>query len=259
MSLARNQQRGTSNHYNLPVIEARGLRKAFFDRKRGEVRAVDGVSFRVNPGEIVALLGPNGAGKTTTMRLLAGLLSPDGGDCSLAGKPPAHAKELLGFLPADSGLYHRLTPREVLRIFGRLSGLTREELDRRVGYLSERLGMAGFMDTRIGKLSTGMRQRVSVARCLVHDPQVLIMDEPTKGLDVESARAVEDFVLEMKGEARAILVSTHIMEEAEFLADRVVVISAGRVAAEGTIPELKRMTGKEKLREIYLALVGGGK
>ena len=220
---------------------------------------MDGVSFRVNPGEIVALLGPNGAGKTTTMRLLAGLLSPDGGDCSLAGKPPAHAKELLGFLPADSGLYHRLTPREVLRIFGRLSGLPSEELGRRVGYLSERLGMAGFMDTRIGKLSTGMRQRVSVARCLVHDPQVLIMDEPTKGLDVESARAVEDFILEMKGEARAILVSTHIMEEAEFLADRVVVISAGRVAAEGTIPELKRMTGKEKLREIYLALVGGGK
>ena len=243
----------------MPVIEARGLCKAFFDRKRGEVRAVDGVSFRVNPGEIVALLGPNGAGKTTTMRLLAGLLSPDGGDCSLAGKPPAHAKELLGFLPADSGLYHRLTPREVLRIFGRLSGLPGEELGRRVGYLSERLGMAGFMDTRIGKLSTGMRQRVAVARCLVHDPQVLIMDEPTKGLDVESSRAVEDFILEMKRQSRAILVSTHIMEEAEFLADRVVVISAGRVAAEGTIPELKRMTGKEKLREIYLALVGGGK
>lgn len=243
----------------MAVIEARGLRKAFFDKKRGEVRAVDGVSFRVNPGEVVVLLGPNGAGKTTTMRLLAGLLAPDEGDCSLGNRPPSQAKELLGFLPADSGLYHRLTPREVLRIFGRLSGLPREELGRRVDYLSERLGMAGFMDTRIGKLSTGMRQRVAVARCLVHDPKVLIMDEPTKGLDVESARVVEDFILEMRDGGRAILVSTHIMEEAEFLADRVVVISAGRVAAEGTIPELKRMTGKEKLREIYLALVGGGK
>ena len=244
-------------HYNFRVIEARGLSKVFKDRHRGELRAVDGVSFVVSPGEIVALLGPNGAGKTTTMRMLAGLLAPDDGECSLAGRPPERARELLGFLPADSGLYHRLTPREVLRIFGRLSGLAEQELGRRIDYLSERVGMAGFMDTRIAKLSTGMRQRVAVARCLVHDPPILIMDEPTKGLDVESARAVEDFILEMRENGKAILVSTHIMEEAEFLADRVVVITRGRISAEGTIPELKRMTGKEKLREIYLALVGG--
>ncbi len=247
------------NHYNLPVIEARELTKIFRDKKRGELRAVDGVSFRVDPGEIVALLGPNGAGKTTTMRLLAGLMSPDQGDCSLGGKPPSQAKDMLGFLPADSGLYHRLTPREVLRIFGSLSGLSRDDLIHRVDYLTERLGMSGFMDTRIAKLSTGMRQRVAVARCLIHDPRVLIMDEPTKGLDVESSRTVEDIILEMKNDARAILVSTHIMEEAEFLADRVVVIAGGRIVAEGTIADLKRRTGKEKLREIYLALVGGGK
>lgn len=243
----------------MQVIEARGLLKVFRDKKRGELRAVNGVSFRVNQGEIVALLGPNGAGKTTTMRLLAGLLAPDEGEAFLGGKPPANAKGLLGFLPADSGLYHRLTPREVLSIFGRLSGLPKEELGQRVAYLSEKLGMTGFTDTRIAKLSTGMRQRVAVARCLVHNPPILIMDEPTKGLDVESSRAVENFILELKREARTILVSTHIMEEAEFLADRVVVIAGGGVAAEGTIPELKCLTGKEKLREIYLALVGGGK
>ena len=239
------------------MIEARGLCKVFKDKKKGELRAVDGVSFAVNKGEIVALLGPNGAGKTTTMRLLAGLLSPDGGKALLGGRPPAEAKEFLGFLPADSGLYNRLTPREVLTIFGRLSGIPKEDLAKRINYLSERLGMGGFMDARISRLSTGMRQRVAVARCLVHDPPALIMDEPTKGLDVESARAVESFILEMRGEGKAILVSTHIMEEAEFIADRVVVITRGRIVAEGTIPELKRMTGKEKLREIYLALVGG--
>ncbi len=259
LSATRNQQSGKANHYNLPVIEAKGLVKIFRDRKRGELRAVDGVSLRVEPGEIVALLGPNGAGKTTTMRLLAGLLSPDQGEALLAGKPPAQARDTLGFLPADSGLYHRLTPREVLRIFGSLSGLSRDDLNRRVDYLAERLGISGFSDTRIARLSTGMRQRVAVARCLVHDPKILIMDEPTKGLDVESSRAVEDFILEIKKEGKAILVSTHIMEEAEFLSDRIVVITGGRVVAEGTISELKRKTSKEKLREIYLALVGGGK
>lgn len=258
MSVVGNQQPGTANHYNLPVIEARGLVKIFRDRKRGELRAVDGVSFRVEPGEIVTLLGPNGAGKTTTMRLLSGLLSPDQGEALLAGKPPAQARYTLGFLPADSGLYHRLTPREVLSIFGSLSGLSRDDLGRRVDYLTERLGISGFVDTRTARLSTGMRQRVAVARCLVHDPKILIMDEPTKGLDVESSRAVEDFILEIKSQGRAILVSTHIMEEAEFLADRVVVITRGRVVAEGTIAELKRKTSKDKLREIYLALVGGG-
>ncbi|MGC8893623.1 MAG: ABC transporter ATP-binding protein [candidate division WOR-3 bacterium] len=239
------------------MVEAKSLSKTFMDKKRGRVRAVDGVSFRVNPGEVVALLGPNGAGKTTTMRLLSGLLIPDQGEALLAGKPPKEAKALLGFLPADSGLYHRLTPREVLSIFGRLSGLQKGELVRRIGYLSERLGLSDFVDTRIARLSTGMRQRVAVARCLVHNPPILIMDEPTKGLDVESARAVEDFILEMRTEGRAILVSTHIMEEAEFMADRVIVIAGGRLVAEGTISILRQTTGKQKLREVYLALVGG--
>lgn len=247
------------SQYNLSMIEAQGLFKSFKDRRRGDVRAVDGVSFRVQAGEVVALLGPNGAGKTTTMRLLAGLLRPDQGKAKLAGRSPEEAKALLGFLPADSGLYHRLTPKEVLRIFGSLSGIPKEKLAKRIEYLTERLGMTGFADTRIARLSTGMRQRVAVARCLVHDPPILIMDEPTKGLDVESSRAVENFILEMKGEGKAILVSTHIMEEAEFLADRIVVITGGRVVAEGTITDLRAKTGKEKLREVYLALVGGGR
>jgi len=239
------------------VIEAHDLVKIFRDRKRGEIRAADGVSFAVERGEIVAILGPNGAGKTTVLRLVTGLLRPDSGHALVDGKPPRDMKRLFGFLPADSGLYHRLTAREVLRIFGALAGLDRRRLAERVDYLAETLGMDEFLDTRIGRLSTGMRQRVAVARCLVHDPEALVLDEPTRGLDVESARVVEGIILAARKAGRAIIVSTHIMEEAEYLADRVIVITRGRVVAEGTVSELRARTGAEKLREVYLRLVEG--
>ena len=231
------------------MIEAKGLLKRFKD-----VQALGGVSFKVNDGEIVALLGPNGAGKTTTLRILAGVLRPDGGEALVDGKRPEEAKEQIGLLPTDAGFYVRLTPREVLSIFGRFWGLGREETERRVLELADRLKFRSYLDRRIGSLSTGMRQRVALALALVGDPKHLLLDEPARGLDVAAAAEMEEFLLELKEKGKAILLATHMTEQAEFLADRVVFLHRGEVKAQGTMEELRRLTGKTKLREIFLSL-----
>ena len=240
------------------MVQIEGLVKVFKGRS-GSIRAVDGMSFSANPGEIVAVLGPNGAGKTTCFRMLVGVLKPDSGTILINQEPPEKAKNSVGFLPADSGLYARLTPREVLWIFGRLARVEKEELRNRIDELRDALQMGDFMDRRIRSLSTGMKQRVAVARCLVHDPDVLIMDEPTRGLDVESSIAVEEALKKARNDGRTVLFSTHIMEEAEYLADRIVVVNHGKVMAQGSVEQLRQMTKAHKLREVYLKLVRGEK
>ncbi len=202
----------------------------------------------------MALLGPNGAGKTTTLRILAGLLRPDEGRALVDGKPPAEAKGSVGLLPTDAGFYNRLTPLEVLRIFGKLWGLSPEDLDRRVNWLADELKFRTYLNRRIGGLSTGMRQRVALALTLIGDPKNLLLDEPARGLDVASAAELEALLLKLKEEGKAILLATHITEQAEFLADRVVFLQRGQVKAQGTMEELRELTGKRKLREIFLAL-----
>ena len=242
------------------MIQVRNLTKTFQDKKRGSVHALDHVSFEVRGGEIFGLLGPNGAGKTTCLRLLATVLSPTEGAALVGGKDivkePRAVRQSIGFLSGDMGLYSRLTPREVLHLFGSLSLLDGARLRERMDGIMTTIGMDSWADTRIEKLSTGMRQKVAIARTLVHDPPILILDEPTYGLDVPTARLIENFILDEKARGKCILFSTHLMEEAEYLCDRIAVVHEGRIRATGTMEELRAQTGKSRLREIFLDLLG---
>ncbi len=225
------------------MIEFQGLTKAY-----GRLKAVDGLSLRVEPGEVYALLGPNGAGKTTALRCLASLLVPTGGTASVGGADVVHlpleVRKRIGFLAASMGLYERLTPVELLTYFGRLHGVDEAALERRVSQLVEIFGIADFSNQRCGTLSTGQGQWVSVARALIHDPPALILDEPTMGLDVLSGEVIYRFIEDERERGKAILFSTHQMAEVELLADRIGVLSAGRLVAEGTPASLIEQTGR---------------
>jgi sodium transport system ATP-binding protein len=242
------------------MIQVQNLSKTFTDSKRGPVRAVDGVSFDVQDGEIFGLLGPNGAGKTTALRLLATVMTPTGGAATVGGhdvvREPGEVRKKIGFLSGDMGLYHRLTPREILAFFGELNGLEGAALKDRIARMLALLQMESFADTKVDQLSTGMRQKVAIARTLIHDPPILILDEPASGLDVPTARVIEEFILEARRAGKCILLSTHVMEEAEYLCDRIAVIHEGRIRIAGTMEELRVATGKQRLREIFLALLG---
>jgi sodium transport system ATP-binding protein len=242
------------------MIQVENLSKTFTDPKRGTRHAVDGISFQVQAGEVFGLLGPNGAGKTTTLRMLATLLKPSSGTATLGGfdivREPGRVREHIGFLSGDMGLYHRLTPRETLLFFAKLNSMERARATARIAALFTMLDMNSFADVRGDKLSTGMKQKTAVARALLHDPAVLILDEPTSGLDVPAARTIEAAVLAAKQAGKCVLYSTHVMEEAEYLCDRIAVISNGKLTAIGTMEELRAATGKQRLREIFLELLG---
>lgn len=221
-------------------------------------RAVDRVSFHVRAGEIYGLLGPNGAGKTTTLRVLSGLMAPTYGRVMLNGidvqREPLSAKRYIGFLTANTGLYQRLSPRELLPYFAELNGLDRHTTRHRVAALIELLGMQDFADVRCGALSTGQKQRTNIARALIADPPILIMDEPTLGLDVLTNRVILEFIRRERDAGKAIVLSTHYLDEAETLCDRIGLMHEGRLVAEGTMPELRASTGKERLTDIFLTI-----
>jgi sodium transport system ATP-binding protein len=242
------------------MIKVEHLSKAFSDSKRGTRLAVDDVSFEVRAGEVFGLLGPNGAGKTTTLRLLATLLKPTSGTAILNGfeitREPQEVRERIGFLSGDMGLYGRLTPLEILNFFGRLNGMDGARRASRIDELMTLLDMKSFAGVRTDKLSTGMKQKTAIARTMLHDPPVLILDEPTSGLDVPTARAIESAIIEAKKAGKCVLYSTHVMEEAEYLCDRIGVISGGKMKMIGTMDELRAATGKQRLREIFLELLG---
>jgi ABC-type multidrug transport system ATPase subunit len=231
-------------------------------KRYGPLAAVSDLTLTVGPGEVYALLGPNGAGKTTALRCLATLLRPSSGSVSICGldvtAEPLAVRSRLAFLSSSMGLYARLTPLELIRYFGRLHGLDEGTLERRVAQMVELFGLSGFAHRQCGKLSTGQRQRVALARALVHDPPVLILDEPTHGLDVLSGQAIYDFIRRERGRGKAILFSTHQMEEVELLADRVGVLRGGRLVAEGRPEELVVATGAPNLVRAFLALVQAG-
>jgi sodium transport system ATP-binding protein len=243
------------------MIEARSLTKVFQDKKRGAVRAVDGVSFRCEPGRIYGLLGANGAGKTTTLRMLATILSPTSGGASVAGfdvvSNPEQARAHLGFLSTATALYGRLTAREFIEYFGRLHGLGEDLLRERVESLLARLEMKEFCDRRCESFSTGMKQKTSIARVLVHDPPVMIFDEPTTGLDVMTARTIVSFIRECRERGKTVIFSTHVMTEAEKLCDRIGIIHDGRLLAEGTLEELRAREGIHDLEDIFVRVVTG--
>lgn len=229
------------------MIAAEGLVKHFRAGDGTLVRAVDGVSFDVAPGEMVGLLGANGVGKTTTMRLLATLLKPTAGTASVGGcdirVDPLGVRRQLGYLSATTGVPDRLTPREVLASFGRLHGLEENRIAARVAELVAALGLEACGDRPCGRLSTGQRQRVSLGRALVHDPPALILDEPTNGLDIVGARDLLDLLERLRDDGRAVLVSTHRLHEIERRCDRFLMIHAGRIIGRGTRQELAAEPG----------------
>jgi len=242
------------------VIRVNGLSKEFKDPKRGKQLAVDDVSFEVHAGEVFGLLGPNGAGKTTTLRLLATLLKPTSGTATLNGfdivREPEKVREQIGFLSGDMGLYGRLTPVEILDFFGKLNSMDAARRANRIETLVTMLDMKSFSGVRTDKLSTGMKQKTAIARTMLNDPPVLILDEPTSGLDVPTAQTIETAIVEAKRDGKCVLYSTHVMEEAEHLCDRIAVINGGKLKIIGTMEELRKATGKQRLREIFLSLLG---
>jgi sodium transport system ATP-binding protein len=242
------------------MIEARGLSKRFHDKKRGEIRAVDNVSFTCQPGKIYGLLGANGAGKTTTLRMLATILEPTDGTAVVCGKDvvesPEEVRASVGFLSTATALYPRLTSQEMVEYFGRLNGLDEAALKKRVDDIFSRLDMNGFRDRRCDKLSTGMKQKTSIARTLVHDPPVMIFDEPTLGLDVMTARTITAFIRECRDRGKTVIFSTHVMSEVEKLCDTIGIIHDGKLLTEGPLPQLRDKYAEIDLEEIFVKVVG---
>ena len=237
------------------LIEARGLSKNF-----GDFRAVNQVSFAVAPGEIFGLWGPNGAGKTTTLRMLSGLLKPTEGEAVMNGfsmqRQQMDARRSLGFLTGDMDLYRRLNPREVLLYFGQLYETPPAELRQRVERLIDAFGIAPFADRYCEQLSTGQKQRVSIARTLVHDPRVVVLDEPTTGLDIMASEFILQFIRKMaKEENKALIFSTHNLTEVERLCDRIAIIHQGDLVYLGDLDGIKNQTNTDTLAQAFFELV----
>ena len=240
------------------MLIAESLSKTFYMPRSAPIEAVRGVSFTVEPGEILGLLGPNGAGKTTLLRMLATILAPTSGRCVVDGVPadtqPDEARRHIGFLSGNTKLYGRLTGRELLRYFGRLFGMTEAAIRERTNELVQLLHMEAFADRRCDTLSTGQAQRVSIAGVILHDPPVLILDEPTLGLDIMSSRTILDFIREARARGHSIIFSTHYMTEAELLCDRIGLIHDGEILALGPTQTLLDKTGAANLQDAFLAL-----
>ena len=237
------------------MIEVEGLTKSFSETDL----AVDDISFAVQPGEVFGLLGPNGAGKTTTLRMLCTVLQPSAGFATVAGfdirTQAAEVRRHVGFLSANTGVYDRMTASEMVEYYGKLYGLQGEELRRRLDELFDSFQMNDFRNVVGGKMSTGMKQKVSIARALIHDPPVLIFDEPTNGLDVLVQRAVLKNIADLRGRGKTILFSTHIMSEVAKLCDRVGIMARGKIVAMGTLPELRAKYAQDDLEELFFDLV----
>jgi len=242
------------------VIEVINLGKTFHDRKKGDIPAVKGISFTCSPGQVFGLLGRNGAGKTTTLRMLATILAPTSGTARIDGfdvnEKPGEVRKRIGYLSGDTKLYDRLTGRELLEYFGALAGLSPSAIEGRIAELQGGFGLVDFLDKRVGKMSTGMKQRLSLARVVLHDPPVLIFDEPTSGLDVIGAREVLKIVQDLKTKGRTIIFSTHIMTEAERICDEIAIIERGSILAEGTVPSLQSKNGGGSLEDVFVQTVG---
>jgi sodium transport system ATP-binding protein len=241
------------------MIRVENLTKSFRDLRRGNVMAVDHISFEARPGEVFGLLGPNGAGKTTTMRILCTVLKPTDGIANIAGydvaTQPGLVRQHIGFLSANTAIYDRMSAWEMVEYFGRLYNMEGEHLGRRMDEVFTALQMNDFRDVLGAKMSTGMRQKVSIARAIVHDPPVLIFDEPTAGLDILVARNVLNNIRQFRDQGKCILYSTHIMREVEKLCDRVAIVGRGKILAQGTLEELRTLYGEQDLEELFFRMV----
>jgi len=242
------------------MVRTNELVKEFRDSKKGIIRAVDRVSFVAEPGKILGLLGVNGAGKTTTLRMLSTIIRPTSGSAEVAGfsieDQPTQVRANIGFMSTSTALYGRLTAIEMIEYFGTLYDLSGERLKDRVRYVTNKLDIHEFADRLCDKLSTGQKQRVSIARTILHDPQVLFFDEPTAGLDVVTSQTVMEFIEEERDHGKTIVFSTHIMSEVERLCDNVCIIHDGKVAHNGTVASMHAETGETRLESAFLKLVG---
>ncbi|AKN30165.1 ABC transporter [Clostridium carboxidivorans P7] len=238
------------------MIKVQALTKTFKN-----ISAVDNISFEVNNGEIVGLLGENGAGKTTTLRMLATMLRPTSGTALInnydVNKDPENVRGEIGILfGGEVGLYDRLTGRENISYFAQLNGMSKEETEKSIKYLAKNLEMEEYLDRRVGKFSRGMKQKISIARSIVHNPSVVLFDEPTSGLDVTAARIVQDFIKKCKADNKAVIFSSHSMAEVEKLCDRIIIIHKGKIIETGTIESLKSKYNNNDMEEIFMSLVG---
>lgn len=240
-------------------IIIKNLNKEFYDQQRGIVKAVDNVSFSAYKGEVFGLLGPNGAGKTTTLRMMATLMKPNSGSIEIAGfdteKDPREVRRSIGYLSSNTALYPRLSPREITTYFAELNDYPKNEIPMRVEKIIKYFGIGDYADTYSEKLSTGMKQITSIARTIVHDPPVLILDEPSSGLDVIVAQKIHTYILDLKNEGKTIIFSSHNMGEVEKICDRIGIINNGKLLTVGTINELRTISGKYYMEEIFIYFV----
>jgi sodium transport system ATP-binding protein len=241
------------------MIHVHGLTKHYADLRQGHLVALGGIDFHAAPGQIYGLLGPNGAGKTTALRILSTVLRPTAGTATINGHDvvtqPSRVRRQIGFMSANTGVYDRMTGWEMVEYFGRLYGIPEEELAARMEDLFARLKMNDLREVMGAKMSTGMKQKVSIARALVHDPPVLIFDEATAGLDVLVARALLGTVMALRDHGKCVLFSTHIMREAEKLCDRLAIMHRGQILAEGTLEELRDRHHQRDLEELFFQLI----
>ena len=243
----------------MAMLEVRDLQVYY-----GMIHAIKGISFDVNQGEVIALIGANGAGKTTLLRMLGCLMQPTEGvvrysDGDRIITEQTEIKRQIGYLSGNTKLYGRLSTRELLTIAGNIYGLPENVIQARIEEIAQILSLEDFIDNRIEKLSTGQTQRASISRCLIHSPKLYIFDEPTLGLDIVSSSAIVDFMRAEKERGKAVLYSTHYMEEAEFLCDRILMLAHGRVIAEGTLQEIYAQTETTNLRDAFKKLIPAGK
>ncbi|MDP8207162.1 MAG: ATP-binding cassette domain-containing protein [Candidatus Electryonea clarkiae] len=242
------------------MIKTSNLTKIFEDRKRGKIVAVNHLNLSVNDGEIFGLLGTNGAGKTTTLRMLVTVFKPTEGTAEVAGfdilENPDDVRKNIGFLSGDTNLYARLTAREVIEYYGGLHGMSRINARARVDELAEMLDLNDFLHQKIAKLSTGQKQRVSIARAIVHQPDLMIFDEPTAGLDPISAKSILDFIRSCRSDSKTVLFSTHYLREAETLCDRIGILHDGELKAIGTLEEILDQTDSTNLEHAFYTLAG---
>ena len=243
------------------MISVHELTKTFVNHQR-EILAVDRLTFRVRPGEVYGLLGPNGAGKTTTVRMILGLLTPTSGYAEVAGlrstEYPEEVKRRVGLVSTSAGLYQWLTSREMLLFFADLYGLDPERADERLRQLTQLMDLGPFLDQRCSTLSTGQKQRVQLARALIHDPPIMLLDEPTRGLDVFGSQAIFEYIGHLRQEGRAVIVTTHRLDEAQRLCDRFGLMHRGRFVLEGTLEELRKASGRETLVDMFIHFARAG-
>ena len=249
------------------MIKVDNLKKQFVKQKNKKEKEVfyadNGISFEANDGEIIGILGPNGAGKTTLLRMLAGILEPTEGTIEFDGlnypNNEIEIKKNIAYLSGNTKLYDTLSAYELLKMCAEIYGLNKEKTEKRIKEVSEILDMQNFLYNKIGNLSTGQTQRVNIARCLIHDPKYYILDEATSGLDIISSQIILDFIKKEKQRGKTILYSTHYMEEAENICDRVIMINKGIVINTGTPGKIKEETNTSNLRDAFFKMIGGVK